>query len=497
LVDGGYVDNSGVDTALDIITQVEKNLARDGSVAAGVPTAPKVEIHLIVLSTSEFPERGGYGFGDELEPIRALLSTREARTPIAITRARRQLGAVNEIARNQDCLRDWENTQSYSRLQWTGCAMGAVDRVHEARFRAPFYAMPLGWRLSNFSQDVIGTQSGRFWDCDPGLTYAQQDTRQFSNADCVQLLIYHQLNGTLDEAIKVIELGDDWRQSHREDRAAAPRLNHNEFFNCYSGQLQSVASRIINQITTEPEEPAQSGSQEGPSPSCTQPSRGVLLNVEGVGTPLPSQTAQTCPKQPKQPSDLIEEMLRSTLERRRESAVEQVLQSWDRSQCSEPWLAYLLTVMKYESNLIPYRAGGCLTDKCAWRLVERAMKLGGNRFSETNRRQPNGNSYYKRGIVALNGPIDYQMVSKLTDDPIYTSPDLLLVPEVSARAAFVWVQQLFPAGACTTATEEDASSYLKYYFRKRGHGIRPGESIADMLGSNREFMTCIKAAKIH
>jgi hypothetical protein len=452
LVDGGYVDNSGVDTALDIISQIERKLAeKDYRLGTGGgPIPPKVEIHLIVLSTSEFPERASYGFGDELEPIRALLSTREARTPVAITRARRQLGEVNEIPRNQDCLRASENTTYYSRLEWFGCAVGVVDRVHEARFHDPFYALPLGWRLSKVSRNLIDVQSGRFWDCDPGLTYAQRDAREFSNADCIQLMIYHQLNGTLGEALKLVELSYNWRQIHREDQPPPARLQHETFLRCYSGQLKEAnESQFRTSIS-------QDQSQHAP----------VLL----------------------------------TLQRRQRNSIEQVLRLWDRGQCSDAWLAFILTIMKNESNMLPYRAGGCLTEKCAFRVVESVFKSGpqfaeaNTRFAEANGRQPNGNAYYKRGIGALNGPAAYQMVSRLTDDPVYDIPDLLLVPEVSARAAFVQIGQLFGPAACTSGNF-DVENAFGQYFGKRGHGRLPTESNDILLGWNRQFMVCIAAAK--
>ena len=159
LVDGGYFDNSGVETAIDVINRIEGTLAlSDGRV--GGKEGPRIALHLIVLTTSEFPTRSGYGLGDALEPVRALLSTREARTPITINRAVRQLATPPPSTTAAD--------KSPELL---------LDRLHEARFHNPIYQMPLGWRISKASRDIIDIQNGRFWDCDPELQLQAEGVR--------------------------------------------------------------------------------------------------------------------------------------------------------------------------------------------------------------------------------------------------------------------------------------------------------------------------------
>ena len=84
LVDGGYLDNSGVETALGLIERL-RQAAQDAR--ARDPNLPEVGIHLISLTGGDFPTRSSYAFNDAMEPIRALLSGRETRAYIAINRA--------------------------------------------------------------------------------------------------------------------------------------------------------------------------------------------------------------------------------------------------------------------------------------------------------------------------------------------------------------------------------------------------------------------------
>ena len=141
LVDGGYFDNSGIETALDVIDHIEGTLKlNDGRVEGN--DGPRIALHLIALTTSDFPKRSAYGLGDALEPVRALLSTREARAPIIVDRASRRLDTPPPGSSGPDML---------------------LNRLHEARFHNPLYRMPLGWRLSKVSRDIIDIQSGAFW----------------------------------------------------------------------------------------------------------------------------------------------------------------------------------------------------------------------------------------------------------------------------------------------------------------------------------------------
>jgi predicted chitinase len=56
-----------------------------------------------------------------------------------------------------------------------------------------FYELPLGRMLSNQTRSIIENQSGRFWECTPNENFVQAQ-QGLGPADCVQLLIYHELN---------------------------------------------------------------------------------------------------------------------------------------------------------------------------------------------------------------------------------------------------------------------------------------------------------------
>ena len=491
LVDGGYFDNSGVDTALDVITQIQRGLAAtDGRLGdqTGERRHPKIEISPNCPEYERFPRADGYALGDVLEPIRALLSTRKSRTPIAITRARRQLD-VDVLSRNQNCLPQWESSGYGHYLENSGCAVAIVQHVHEARFGSPFYTIPLGWRLSNVSRDIIDAQSGRFWECNPNLTYQQQD-QDLSNADCIQLMIYHQLNETLQEALGIVALGDDLRQIKRQKQSfqnsPEARLRHEDFLRCYQHGLEkSNASQIEALISQAGHSQPQPGQQQ----SQAEHSQSQAENPQSpAGQPL------------SEPALL-------TLQRRQKDAIEPILSLWDRTHsCSDAWLAFVLTAVQFETRAIPYRAGGCLTDKCARRFIEGILVGASSDYYERNKPQSNGQVYYKRGFATFSGPSAYEKLSKEFDLPIYENPDLLLVPEVSARAFFEWMRDPdlraglgaeLPASlpACTSQDFDIEQALRRYLHMTRYRPAKRPEAIESMKRANKLFATCIREAK--
>ena len=387
VVDGGYFDNSGVDTALDVITQIREGLSRTGT---SFNDGLKIDLHLIILSTGEFPKRSGYGLGDALEPIRGLLSTRVARTPIAIGRAKRQLD-------------DFRGEEAVPEEK------ARMEHVHEARFRNPIFTLPLGWRLSSLSRDIIEMQSGRFWDCDPNLTYNQEE-QEFSNADCIQMLIYHQLNDSLGEELKLIDLGVKWRKEHAEMHAGR-RLDHEVFFRCYQEALKRA-----------------------PIP----PVGAIAVLREGRFYPR--------------------------LQRRQKLALEQALRLWDSSPqfVDDRWLAFMLAVIEYETGALPYasdRSGGCMSDKCVLRLIK------SQHWDTVYAPAPNGNRYFHRGLIRLRDAKNYQKVAEATGEPIYDNPDLLLLPEVSVRAlvALMTNPSLSPGSTLDNFTTKDGFDVIRAF----------------------------------
>ena len=192
LVDGGYLDNSGVETALGLI----ERLRRAAQAAKTLdPSLPAVGIHLISLTGGDFPTRSSYAFNDAMEPIRALLSGRETRAYIAINRAQASL---------------------------TTKSGPTVESFNKTDLRSMFYRLPLGWSLSQKTRNIIAHESGRFWDCEPGSEYNQ--TRSFlSNSDCIQLRVNFLLKGALPAAMADLQQAETYKASFSSQPPATLR----------------------------------------------------------------------------------------------------------------------------------------------------------------------------------------------------------------------------------------------------------------------------------
>ncbi len=222
LVDGGYLDNSGVDTALDLIQSLADGMesirdpADTGRRISGVGKTPfgTVRFSLIVLSGGDFPVRSSFALGETLEPIRTFLSTRESRAYVAIERANRTLQPM-QLAKQQ--FGDKSITVQGNTVKTTSL----VSR---------FYDLPLGWRLSDRTRQVIAWQSGRFWDCDPNEKFEPSVTG-WPATDCIQLLIHHELSKSLgaggEEAAYVAYARGIFNGKTK------PRLNHQALIRCY------------------------------------------------------------------------------------------------------------------------------------------------------------------------------------------------------------------------------------------------------------------------
>ncbi len=183
LVDGGYVDNSGVDTALDLngaMAAVLREREGGGDQATRDDERPR-PLNLIVLSGGNFPMRKSFSFGDLMEPLRALLSTETSRGYVAIDRARQDFPAYF-IIRNYAFSDRKLNVRAGS--------------LKEAHLDNEFYRLPLGWSLSADTRAIIEGQSGRYADCQPDDDFGQAQPG-FAQSDCVQLLIYYELGKAL------------------------------------------------------------------------------------------------------------------------------------------------------------------------------------------------------------------------------------------------------------------------------------------------------------
>jgi hypothetical protein len=100
--------------------------------------------------------------------------------------------------------------------------------------------------------------------------------------------------------------------------------------------------------------------------------------------------------------------------------------------------------------------------------------------------------------MALWGTQNYQRVADVTGIPVYDNPDLMLVPEVSARVLFTWMTdpQLGFDNTLdhyTSGAHFDLVSALKGF---RG-GPRGSETTINYVTeANRRFLKCIQAAKL-
>jgi predicted chitinase len=214
LVDGGYFDNSGVETAVDLLQALELNKATD---------RPKVVVKLVVLGGGRYPVRDSFALGETMEPIRALLSTRESRAYIAINKASR-------VLQLQD--------QSYQRVVNGSPENISTKSLRLVGLKKHAYDLPLGWAMSLRTREIIENQSGHFWDCDPNSDFTQSDEISGSSGDCVQLLIGHELNGTLDGAVQQLAVQQHYANHVTPRGAVDARLDKPTIVRCFAGKTE-------------------------------------------------------------------------------------------------------------------------------------------------------------------------------------------------------------------------------------------------------------------
>jgi hypothetical protein len=175
LVDGGYFENSGTRTALDLINDIKRSELFIGE-------KKKVEIKLIVLTSTVFVEQTSFGFGEIASPLLALNSTRGARTPITIASARLELG---------------DNPPE---------RMFRAHILQKVTLRKIGYDLPLGWRLTKLTQHLIKLQNGNVAGCKGSRKYLEQETDFFSKsgaqyeADCVLKIIQNELDPAMQSS---------------------------------------------------------------------------------------------------------------------------------------------------------------------------------------------------------------------------------------------------------------------------------------------------------
>jgi hypothetical protein len=176
LVDGGFFENSGVATAADIINELVVSQKADMA---------DIELVLIVFSSAGFTQTRSYGLAEILEPIRAMLNTRAARSRIEFDRAVNRFGSFS-VSQNATVGRLGCRTPSTSEISISALLV-------KLELRGYGYDLPLGWRLSPVTRHLISSQNGGRVRCD------EQDKRAVCDgggvsAGCVKSLIYEKLD---------------------------------------------------------------------------------------------------------------------------------------------------------------------------------------------------------------------------------------------------------------------------------------------------------------
>lgn len=168
LVDGGYFENSGVASALDLIEEIRITSKNNNLL-------DKIQLNLIIITSHPVEQKHYQGFGEIASPIRALLNAREARAPIMIEQAQRVLQNENRIKLQND-------------------AHELSTSVRIVKLRELGYPLPLGWRLSDISRLLILAQNGDPDQCDLRGEKQSKDSFNF-DADCVVKSIIDELGG--------------------------------------------------------------------------------------------------------------------------------------------------------------------------------------------------------------------------------------------------------------------------------------------------------------
>lgn len=179
LVDGGYFENSGVATAIDLIDRLEE--------IAQLRRLP-VEFYLLATTSGGYLDSSYDGLDELISPIMSLLNTRRARQYTVIELAKRRLGMTT--------------VAELSSAEGREKTFRRIPRLQKVEITDTLTKLPLGWNLSSSTNFEIFLQSGRFWHCEPDAQYVQTVKQPFfETSDCVKSLILHQLRGEYLEEI--------------------------------------------------------------------------------------------------------------------------------------------------------------------------------------------------------------------------------------------------------------------------------------------------------
>ncbi|MGL3210710.1 patatin-like phospholipase family protein [Bradyrhizobium sp. BR 1433] len=133
VVDGGYFENSGLATTLDLLGSLETALELDPALQ---PFRDKIEINIVTLNSRRFDLGSFAGFGEWVSPISTMMSTRSARAPLETSRA--------ELLVERS----------------TRSSTGIPKKLFRFDLDGLGYPLPLGWRLSAVTRLLIANQIG-------------------------------------------------------------------------------------------------------------------------------------------------------------------------------------------------------------------------------------------------------------------------------------------------------------------------------------------------
>lgn len=161
LVDGGYFENSGVATALDLIRGIVAAVGEKED-------APRVEINLLVFTSAGFDKRHPTALGELIDPVRTLLATQNARAGITVE-------------------------ESIVALDGMSTSKSKVHaNVIKLELGGNGYPLPLGWRLSEVTRHLITHANGNERHCDMDFTDLDRIDTDISSS-CAKKLVYQRL----------------------------------------------------------------------------------------------------------------------------------------------------------------------------------------------------------------------------------------------------------------------------------------------------------------
>ncbi|WP_334488889.1 hypothetical protein [Bradyrhizobium algeriense] len=135
IVDGGYVENSGSETVFDLVQALARFYESENSLRGDLPP---VQIHVIAITNLQILQaHGSFGLGEALSPIRTMLSARDTRAVVALSRLWR---FIEVCAIYSECGK---------RVDGSSFTLNLFD-----------FDLPLGWLLSPSTRKIVEIHSG-------------------------------------------------------------------------------------------------------------------------------------------------------------------------------------------------------------------------------------------------------------------------------------------------------------------------------------------------